>query len=48
MIPIRKRDICKQQLRKMCREIADGITDPDKEYWNDAGRWMQNRMDNIQ
>ena len=41
MIPIRKRDICKQQLRKMCREIADGITDPDKEYWNDTHKWME-------
>tara|TARA_R100001079_G_scaffold106936_2_gene75488 strand:+ start:151 stop:507 length:357 start_codon:yes stop_codon:yes gene_type:complete len=45
MIPIRKRDICEQQLRKMCRETADGITDPDKERLNDTHKWMERVYD---
>ena len=28
----KKSETCEEQLRRMCREIADGITDPDKEY----------------
>ena len=29
----------------MCRAIADGITDPDKEYWNDTHKWMEDVYD---
>ena len=41
MIPIRKRDICEQQLRKMCKNIAEDITAGEEE----AGQWMQGVYD---
>ena len=41
MIPIRKRDICEQQLRKMCKNIAEDITAGEE----DAGQWMQGVYD---
>ena len=41
----KKSETCEEQLRRMCREIADGITDPDKEYWNDTHKWMEGVYD---
>tara|TARA_R100000664_G_scaffold1844_1_gene4805 strand:+ start:162 stop:533 length:372 start_codon:yes stop_codon:yes gene_type:complete len=41
----RKGETCDQQLRRMCKNIADGITDPDKEYWNDTHKWMEDVYD---
>tara|TARA_Y100001973_G_scaffold17464_1_gene25423 strand:+ start:175 stop:546 length:372 start_codon:yes stop_codon:yes gene_type:complete len=41
----RKGETCDQQLRRMCKDIADGITDPDKEYWNDTHKWMEDVYD---
>ena len=41
----KKSETCEEQLRRMCREIADGITDPDKEYWNDTHKWMEDVYD---
>ena len=41
----KKSETCGEQLRRMCKDIADGITDPDKEYWNDAHKWMEGTYD---
>ena len=41
----KKSETCEEQLRRMCRDIADGITDPDKEYWNDTHKWMEDVYD---
>ena len=41
----KKSETCEEQLRRMCREIADEITDPDKRYWNDTHKWMEGVYD---
>ena len=41
----KKSETCEEQLRRMCSDIADGITDPDKEYWNDTHKWMEGVYD---
>jgi len=41
----KKSETCEEQLRRMCKDIADGITDPDKEYWNDTHKWMEGVYD---
>ena len=41
----KKSETCEEQLRRMCKEIADGITDPDKKYWNDTHKWMEDVYD---
>jgi|TARA_R100000482_G_scaffold53854_1_gene19310 hypothetical protein len=41
----KKSETCEEQLRRMCSDIADGITDPDKEYWNDTRKWMEDVYD---
>ncbi len=48
-----KQETCEEQLRRMCVNIADSITNPDKEYkWKedvydpiDAGSWMEDTYD---
>ena len=47
MIPIRKRDICEQQLRKMCKNIAEDITagNPDDKDSRTASAWMEDVYD---
>ena len=49
----KKSETCEQQLRRMCKNIADSITNPDKEYkWDedvydpiDPSIWMEDTYD---
>ena len=45
MSTIKKSETSGEKLRRMCKNIADGITDPDKEYWNDTHKWMEDTYD---
>ena len=53
MTAIRKSETCEEKLRRMCKDIADGITNPDKEYkWKEdvydpisASDWMEGTYD---
>ena len=38
-------ETCEEQLRRMCKNIADSISDPDKEHEETAGDWMENVYD---
>jgi len=38
-------ETCEEQLRRMCTNIADSISDPDKEHEETAGDWMENVYD---
>ena len=41
----KKSETCEEQLRRMCKNIADSISDPDKEHEETAGDWMENVYD---
>jgi hypothetical protein len=41
MVAIRKRETCEEQLRRMCRRIADDITSGEE----DATKWMEGTYD---
>ena len=41
----RKEETSEQQLRRMCKNIADSISDPDKEHEETASDWMENVYD---
>ena len=49
----KKSETCEEQLRRMCKDIADSITNPDKEYkWDedvydpiDPSSWMEGTYD---
>ena len=43
MSAIRKSETCEQQLRRMCKDIADGITSP--EDGDTAHEWMEGTYD---
>ena len=55
MSAIKKRETCEQQLRRMCKDIADGITNPvtsndeqedgSVEQRGGAGEWMEGTYD---
>jgi hypothetical protein len=38
-------ETCEQQLRRMCKNIADSISDPDKEHEETASEWMEGVYD---
>ena len=39
----KKSETCEEQLRRMCKDIADDMTNPKKEY--DASYWMERMYD---
>ena len=41
----KKSETCEEQLRRMCKNIADSISDPDKEHEETASDWMENVYD---
>ena len=41
----KKSETCEEQLRRMCKNIADSISDPDKEHEEPASDWMENVYD---
>ena len=41
----KKSETCEEQLRRMCKQIADSISDPDKEHEETASDWMDNVYD---
>ena len=41
----KKSETCEEQLRRMCKDIADSISDPDKEHEETASDWMENVYD---
>ena len=46
MTAIRKKsETCEEQLRRMCKQIADSISDPDKNHQETASDWMENVYD---
>ena len=53
MSAIKKRETCEQQLRRMCKNIADSITSPEMREDNDTGEkyretaheWMEDTYD---
>tara|TARA_R100000654_G_scaffold69176_1_gene98604 strand:- start:40 stop:507 length:468 start_codon:yes stop_codon:yes gene_type:complete len=54
MSTVRKSETCEEQLRRMCRNIADGITNPDPKFigpedeeprQETAGDWMEDVYD---
>ena len=46
MTAIRKKsETCEEQLRRMCKQIADSISDPDKNHQETAHEWMEGVYD---
>ena len=46
MTAIRKKsETCEEQLRRMCKQIADSISDPDKTPQEPAHEWMEGVYD---
>ena len=41
----KKSETCEEQLRRMCKNIADSISDPDKEHEETADQWMEGVYD---
>ena len=41
----KKSETCEEQLRRMCKNMADSISDPDKNHQETASDWMENVYD---